>query len=76
MVSSSASTFSITIQHTSVSRWNPMTASLSLGFIFAFSLRSLGSTICPLASTVTTASILQHSLLQHSLFVIRDSLSK
>jgi hypothetical protein len=53
-----------------------MTASLSLGFIFAFSRISFGRTICPLASTVTTASILQHSLLQHSLSVICDSLSK
>ena len=47
-----------------------MTASLSLGFIFAFSLRSFGRTICPLESTVTIASILQHSLLQHSLVVM------
>lgn len=70
-VSSRASTFSITMQHTSsLPRWKPMTASLSLGFIFAFSLRSFGRTICPLASTVTIASILKHSLLQHSLVVI------
>ena len=67
---SKASTFSITMQQTSLSRWNPMIASLSLGFIFAFSLSSFGRTICPFASTVTTASILQHSLLQDSFSVI------
>jgi hypothetical protein len=36
----------------------------------------LGSTICPLASTVTMASILQHSLLQLSLVVMCFSLEK
>ena len=67
---SRASTFSMTMQQTSLSRSKPIIANLSLGFMFAFSRRSFGRTICPFASTVTTASILQHSLLQHSLLVI------
>ena len=75
-VFSKASTFSMTMQQTSLSRWNPMMASLSLGFIFAFSLSSFGRTICPFASTVTTASILQLSLLQQSFCVIWISQKK
>jgi len=66
-VFSRASVFSMMMQHTSLSRSKPMTASLSLGFMFAFSLRFFGSTICPFASTDTTASILQHSLFEHLL---------
>ena len=60
---SKASTLSMMMQHTWLSRWKPMMASLSFGFMSAFSRRSLGRTICPFASTETIASILQHSLL-------------
>jgi hypothetical protein len=44
------------------SRSRPKTASLSFGFMLAFWRKSFGSTIWPLASTVTIASILQRSV--------------
>jgi hypothetical protein len=69
-VLSRASTLSMTMQQTSSSRWNPMTANLSFACIFARSRSSLGRTICPFASTETTASILQQFFLQHSLLII------
>lgn len=64
------------MQQISSLRSNPMTANLSFGLILAFSRMSFGRTICPLASTETTASILQHSLLQYSLLVILGSLER
>src|SRR3972149_6042225 len=62
-VSPSMSAFIITIQHTAPLRSTPMTANLSIFFMLALSRRSFGKTICPLSSTVTMASILQHSRL-------------
>jgi hypothetical protein len=52
----------ITKQQTAPSRSKATIANLSPELKPAFSLKSLGKTICPLASRVTTASILQHSL--------------
>ncbi len=59
----SASVFMSTMQHVLLFFSTAMTASLSLGFMLAFSRRSFGRTICPFWSIVTTASILQHSLM-------------
>jgi hypothetical protein len=53
----------ITKQQIAPSRSKATMANLSPEPKPAFFLRSLGKTICPLASRVTTASILQHSLL-------------
>ncbi len=67
-----ASTFIITMQQTSPSRSKLMRANLSLAFMLAFSRRSFGRTICPLASMEIIASILQLSLQQSLLMLVTE----